>query len=186
MGQGRGVAAPAFWPAYVTLAYIRYNQMNFQAAVRLASQVLEQGKNSVDTSNKVRALLIVGGARGMLAYYGGLFSKIVNGTQIMRNIKKAQSLQPQSAAVMFGLGSYYLLAPGFAGGDKEEAEKYLLKTLELDPLFADACVRLAQLYKARHDMAKYAFYLAKAREIDPDNELAADIDSGRCKFVCLD
>jgi len=175
---------PLFAPAYITLAYLKYRQMDFNEAVRLANEVLKMGEDKVDQSNHVRAHLILAGAKGMIAHYGGPFSKAINGTSVMPNLKRAQKMQPDSAGVAFGLGSFYLLAPGFAGGNLNKAEEYLKKAITLDPLFADAYVRLGQLYKIKGDNVKYKDYLNKALEIDPQNELALDIKSGQCKFIC--
>lgn len=177
-------SAPEFSPAYITLAYIRYIQMNFNEAVRLANKVLEQGRKRVDLSNYVRAYLLRGGVKGMIAHYGGALSKVINGTAVLPNLKSAEKLQPESAGVKFGLGSFYLLAPSLAGGDLEEAQIYLKKAIEVDPLFTDAYVRLAQLYKIKGDSQKYNEYIKKALEIDPKNELALDVSSGRCRFIC--
>jgi Tfp pilus assembly protein PilF len=127
---------------------------------------------------------MVSGAKGMIAHYGGPLSKLINGTAVLPNLKKAQVLQPNSAAVMFGLGSFYLLAPPLAGGNLGKAEEYLKKAITIDPFFADAYVRLGQFYKIKGDNQKYSFYLNKALEIDPQNELANDIYSGKCKFIC--
>ncbi len=175
---------PGFSPTYITLAYIRYIQMNFNEAVRLANKVLEQGQGKVDLSNYVRAYLLRGGTKGMIAHYGKALSKIINGTAVLHNLKRAQELQPESAGVKFGLGSFYLLAPSLAGGDLGEAQKYLEEAVKIDPLFADAYVRLAQLYKIKGDTPKYNVYINKALEIDPKNELALDVSSGKCRFVC--
>lgn len=178
-------ADPEFSPAYITLAYIKYIQMDFNRAVKLAQKVLEHGQDKVDLSNYVRAYLMYAGAKGMIAHYGGPLSKIFNGTAVMPNLKKAQKLQPDSAGVLFGLGSFYLLAPALAGGDLNEAEAYLTKAVAADQLFADAYVRLAQLYRLKGDDNKYDFYLSRALTIDPKNELALDIKSGSCKFICV-
>ncbi|MBN1913195.1 MAG: tetratricopeptide repeat protein [Candidatus Omnitrophica bacterium] len=177
-------ASPGFAPALITLAYIRYTEMDFEAAVKLAGKVLEGEPGETDLSNRVRAYLMMGGAKGMIAHYGGPLSKIVNGTAVFPNLKKAERLQPESAPVLFGLGSFYFLAPALAGGDLDRAQDYLEKAVNADPLFADAYVRLGQLYKIQGDIKKYAEYLEKALEIDPQNELARDIKSGRCKFIC--
>ncbi len=184
----RGVLkqSPDFPPASITLAYIRYIQMNFNAAVRLAVTVLKQGEKNVDQSNHVRAHLIYGGTKGMIAHYGGPLSKIINGTAVLPSLKAAERLQPESAGVNFGLGSFYLLAPTLAGGDLERAEVYLKKAIEIDPLLADAYVRLGQFYKIKGDNVRYNKYLNKALAIDPRNELALDIKNGKCKFICLD
>jgi len=154
--------------------------------VKLAHKVLDMGEKRVDLSNRVRAYLMLGGAKGMIAHYGGPFSKLINGTAVLPTLKSAQKLQPDSAGVLFGLGSFYLLAPRLAGGDIAIAEDYLQRAIKADPLFADAYVRLAQLYKAKGQMQKYSEYLAKALEIDPANEVALDTESGACKFACPD
>jgi Tfp pilus assembly protein PilF len=112
-------------------------------------------------------------------------SKIINGTQVLPNLKKAEGLQPDSSAVSFGLGSFYFLAPIIAGGNRQKAKEYLEKTIETDPLFADAYIRLAQLYKMLGDEKTSKDYLNKALDIDPQNTLVQDFRSGRCKFACI-
>lgn len=178
-------ADPQFWPAYITLAYLKYTQADFDGAVRLALKVRSQGRKRVDLSNYTRSYLIFAGAKGMIASTGGPFSKLINGTQVLPNLKKAEKLQPDSVAVLFGLGSFYFLAPGIAGGSIEKAIYYLERAVEEDPLFADAYVRLAQVYKAKEDIAKYRHYLDKAKEVDPENELLQDEKTGMCKFNCV-
>lgn len=176
---------PEFSPAYITLATMRYIQMKFDQAVRLAYKVREQGREKVDLSNYVRALLLIGGAKGMIAHYGGPLSKAINGTAVLPNLKKAEKLQPNSAGVAFGLGSFFFLAPRVVGGSLEKAEAYLKKTIELDPYFVDAYVRIAQLYRIKGDDARYQDYLKKAEEIDSKNEILLDFKSGKCKFICV-
>lgn len=174
-----------FPPACISLAYIKYMQMDFKGSVKLASRVIDQGRDNVDLSNYVRGLVMYAGAKGMIAHYGGPLSKIVNGLRVKSNLDKAEKLQPNSPGVLFGLGSYYLLAPAIAAGDKNKAELYLKKTIEIDPLFVDAYVRLAQLYNIRKDRNKYNLYMDKALSIDPNNELILDFKSGKCRFVCI-
>lgn len=175
-----------FSPAYISKAYIRYMHGDFNEAVKLAAFVLKEGRHKVDLSNYVRALLLLGGAKGIIAHYGGPLSKIINGTAVLPNLKKASALQPDSPGVLFGLGSFYLLAPHFAGGDRRLAEEYLQKTINADPFFADPYVRMAQLYKLKGDNNKYQAYLNKALEIDPLNELALDVNRGTCRFICVE
>jgi len=176
---------PSFAPAYISLAYIRYRQMNFNQSVKLAVKVIEQGRENVDLSNYVRAILIVSGSKGMIAHYGGPLSKIINGTAVFPALKKAEKLKPDDAAVLFGIGSFYLLAPPLAGGNPDRAEDYLKKAIKADPLFADVYVRLGQFYKLKGNNDKYNFYLNKALQIDPQNDLALDIKNNSCKFICL-
>jgi len=175
---------PRFAPALISLAYIKYFKMDFTGSVRLAARVIQQGQENVDLSNYARAYAMYAGAKGMLAHYGGIFSKAIDGLAVKTNLDKAQKLQPDSPAVLFGLGSYYLLAPVIAGGNKVKAEEYLDKALKVDPFFADVYVRLAQLAGIKGEKEKYNFYMNKALELDPGNELALDTISGRCRFIC--
>jgi tetratricopeptide (TPR) repeat protein len=175
-----------FSPAYITLAYVLYIQLDFNGAVRTVLKVMNQDKDKVDLSNYVRAYLLYGGAKGAIAHFGGPFSKVINGTAVFSNLKKAEKLQPESAAVKYGLGSFYLLAPGFVGGNLLLAEEYLKKSVELDPLFANAYVRLAEVYGAKGDKGKFELYLAKAFEIDPGCELAREVKNNTCKYVCYE
>lgn len=176
---------PQFTPALISLAYIKYFQMDFKASANLALEVIQEGRDHSDVSNYVRAYAMYAGAKGMLAHYGGLISKAIDGLAVKPNLDKAQKLQPNSPGVLFGLGSFYLLAPGIAGGDKAKAQNFLNQAIQADPLFADVYVRLGQLAKIKGDQEKYNLYLQKALEIDPQNELAQDVQSGRCKFICV-
>lgn len=177
---------PGFSPAYITLAYVKYIQLDFNGAVRTVLKVMSQDKDKVDLSNYVRAYLLYGGAKGAIAHFGGPLSKLINGTAVFSNLKKAEKLQPDSAAVKYGLGSFYLLAPGFVGGNLLLAEEYLTESVKLDPLFANAYVRLAEVYQAKGDKGKFESYLARAFEIDPGCELAADVKNNTCKYVCYE
>jgi len=176
---------PGFVPPYISLAYVRYTRMDFAGCVSLAYKVLEIGRDNVDISNYTRAYLLVGGGRGMLAHYGGPISKLANGRAVLPYLKKAERLQPDSPAVLFGLGSFYFLAPGIAGGNRAKARGYLEQAVARDPLFADAYVRLAQVYKAEGELKKYEECIAKAEQIDPQNALLLDMESSECKFICI-
>lgn len=173
-----------FSPAYITMAYLEYMDMHFKQAINFSETVLEQGRDNVDLSNYVRAIVMIAGSKGMIAHYGGPISKLINGTQVLPTLRKAEELQPDSAAVLFGIGAFYMLAPTIAGGDLDQALEYLNKAIKIDPGLADPYVRLAQAYKFKKDNDKYEFYLNKALEIDPKNELALDIKEKKCKFVC--
>lgn len=177
-------AHPDFSPARISLAYIQYIRMNFNESVEQASYVIRQGRDSAGLSNFVRAITMYAGAKGMIAHYGGPVSKAINGTAVLSSLRKAEKLQPDSAAVLFGLGSFYLLAPSLVGGDLDKAIEYLEKAVKADPGFPSIYVRLAQAYLVKGDKAKYEMYLDKALALDPGNEFALDIKSGRCKFIC--
>lgn len=168
-------ADPSYAPAYITLGYMLFETKEYYESIRLAHKVLKMGRENVDPTNYARAYLIIGGANGMIADDGWAFAKLFRGTQVLPYLKKAQRLQPNSAGVLFGLGSFYLLAPRFAGGDKKKAFEYLHRVIEIDPRFVDAYARLAQGYKIEGDDAQAKRFLAKAFELDPQNELTLTI-----------
>ena len=176
---------PEFAPAYISLSYIKYMKMDFNGSARLAYRVIKLGKHRVDMTNLVRAYGLLAGSKGMIAHYGGPISKVINGRVVMPYLKKAQKLQHDSAAVLYGLGSYYLLIPPAFGRNPDKALEYLEKAIEADPKFADIYVRLAQVYLLKGDEDKYNFYIEKSLRIDPKNVIALDIKEGRCKFICV-
>ncbi|MBF0532637.1 MAG: tetratricopeptide repeat protein [Candidatus Omnitrophica bacterium] len=177
---------PDFAPASLSLSYINYIRMDLPRALRLADDVLDRGRDRIGTEEYVEALLLAGGVRGLLAHYGGPVAKITNGLKVLPYLKKAEKLRPQDARVQFGLGSFYLLAPAIAGGDLAKAQSYLQSAVKSDPLLADAYVRLGQVYLRQGQRKTYQDLLHKALSVDPQNELARDILSRRCRFICIE
>ncbi len=163
---------PEFSPAYISLGYMLYDKQEYERSIRLAQKVIKQGMGKVDLTNYTRAYLIIGGAKGMLADRGGPFAKMIHGTHVLPYFKKAEKLQPGSAGVLFGLGSFYLLAPSIIGGDKKKAIGYLERSVSVDPNFADAYARLAQAWRLKGDEKKFKAYLEIALSLDSQNELA--------------
>ena len=178
-------AKPDFAPAYISLAYMKYMQMDFNETVKLAYKVIKLGKENVDLKNFVRAHGLLAGAKGMIAHYGGPLSKVINGRAVMPYLQKAKALDPDSVTVYYGLGSYYLLTPPVFGRDVDKAIEYLKKAVEADSLFADAYVRLAQAYKEQGKLSLYDQYINKAEQIGPNSRLVEDIKSGTCNFICI-
>ncbi|UCG35750.1 MAG: tetratricopeptide repeat protein [Candidatus Omnitrophota bacterium] len=176
---------PKFWPAYITLAFVQYMSMQFVPSLKSAYRVMKQKKDSVDLSNYVRAITLVAGAKGMIAHYGGPLAKMMHGLGVLPLLKKAERLQPNAIAVLMGIGSFYLIAPHIIGGDLDKAIEYLERAVSVDPLFPNAYVRLGQAYKMKGDLKTHEAFMAKVKQLDPQNELLKDITSGACKFLCV-
>ncbi|MDP8266233.1 MAG: hypothetical protein P9M07_04730 [Candidatus Aceula meridiana] len=176
----------SYSPALITLAYIRYIQKDFDGSIRLTGQVINQRRENVDEANFLRAHGLYAAAKGMIAHYGGPISKAINGAGVLKHLNIIQKLAPDSPVVNFGLGSYYMLVSVALGQNFDKAQGYLEKAIAADPLFANPYVRLAQIYKKKGDMKKYEELINKAFELDPGNELAIDINSGECFFICLE
>jgi tetratricopeptide (TPR) repeat protein len=173
-----------FAPAYISLSYLRFMQVDFADSLRYAILARKLGPKRVDFSNYKRAHLMEGGARGMLSHYSGPLSKMIHGFKILPALKRGEKLKPDDAEVYYGLGAFYFLAPRVLGGNLEKAQEYLEKSIMADPLFVDPYVRLAQVYRHMGDEDKYNEYLNIALKLDPGNELALDIKTRTCNFLC--
>ncbi|MCM8814071.1 MAG: tetratricopeptide repeat protein, partial [Candidatus Omnitrophica bacterium] len=175
----------SFAPAYISLAYLYFCRRQFSECGALLETLLRRGRWAMDTGTYVRAHCLYSGAKGMAAYWGGPVAKMTNGSVVLRHLKIAESILPNSDAVAFGMGTYYLLLPPLLGRDLDRAVDLLEKAVAINPLFTDAWVRLAQAYRAKGNEEKFEQLMARACELDPDNVLVQDISSGQCRFICV-
>ncbi|MCM8779951.1 MAG: TRAP transporter TatT component family protein, partial [Candidatus Omnitrophica bacterium] len=165
---------PMYIPALVGVCYIRYHEDKLKEALDMAKKLLD--RPDIDKQDKAIVHMLIGSINARKASKGGFFSKIAYGTKIKVYFQKAVDLAPELSEVHLGLGTFYLKAPGIAGGNIDKAIQELEKAVELTPDFATANARLAQAYKKKGDLAKFQHYLQKAREIDPDNEAITEIE----------
>ncbi len=173
-----------FAPAYISLSYLRFMEVDFTDSLRYAILARKLGPKRVDSGNYKRAHLMEGGSRGMLAHYSGPLSKMIHGFKILPALKRGEKIKPDDAEVYYGLGAFYFLAPKILGGNLDKAKEYLEKSVMADPLFVDPYVRLAQVYRHLGNEDKYNEYLNIALKLDPQNELALDIKTRTCNFLC--
>ncbi|MBU1043098.1 MAG: tetratricopeptide repeat protein [Candidatus Omnitrophica bacterium] len=177
---------PDFFPAFISLSYIKFNLKEYDQAAKLSDRIIRRGKKLADRHTLTRAYLIFAGSKGMIAYNGGLLSAFINGSPVFTNLKRARTLMPDSPEVYYGLGCFYFLAPGAYGGNIDKAKEYLEQAIALDPQIIDAYVRLAQIYKFHGDIDKFDYYLNLALSKEPQNFLANDVKSNTCNFICLE
>lgn len=161
-------ASPYHAPSLITLAYIRYHDDKLNDSLKIVNTIL---KNCPDREDQALAHLMLGIINSKRTTKGWLLSKIQYGMQIKRNFDKAAQLAPEIPDVHLGLGTFFLKAPGFAGGDINKAIDELNIALEMAPDFATANARIAQAYKKKGNLEKYNFYISRAKELDPDNEV---------------
>jgi len=177
---------PDYASPVISLAYVNYVNMDFPAAAQWAARAINLGDDRLDRNNFLRAHGLYAAAKGMIAYYGGPLSKVINHAAVVRHLNIIEERAPEHPVVTFGIGSYHMLIPPVLGRDLEKAREYLEKTIEADPLFPDPYVRLAQIYRIKGDRQKYRDLITKALELDPKNELALDIETRQCNFICFD
>lgn len=168
---------PNHTQSLITLAYIKYHYNEFESALKDLEKVLRQPNN--DRQNLALAYMLIASINARRASLGGLFAKIAYGTRVKGFFEKAKCIAPDLSEVHLGLGSFYLFAPSLLGGNLDMAIKELEYAVKLAPDFATANVRLAQAYEKKGDLEKYNFYIQRAKELDPDNQVLKEQEQGR-------
>ncbi|MDD5595686.1 MAG: hypothetical protein PHY94_05525 [Candidatus Omnitrophica bacterium] len=164
---------PKHAPSLISLAYIRYKYGNLKNAQELIEQALEI--KGLDKENTAIAYLMQGTINSKRSRGGGILNKFFYGTQIKGYFLKAKNFAPDLSEVRLGLGTFYLLAPSFFGGNQKNALEELEEAVKLAPDFATANARLAQAYQKAGNLEKYDFYLQKAKKLDPENEVLEEL-----------
>lgn len=160
---------PRYIPALISLSYIRYKDDKLNEALNLINQVLKI--DSLDKENQALAYMMLGSINSRRSQKGWFFSKLAYGIRIKGYFLKAKELAPDLPEVHLGLGTFYLKAPALVGGSLDKAFEELELAVKIAPEFATANARLAQAYKEKGNLGKYSFYIQRARELDPENEV---------------
>ncbi len=174
-------AYPDFYPAAVALAHLDYLQKDFDRAYQRALQLIEKRKE-LSRFHFTVSLMLAAGAKGVLAKRN-LLVAIPAYFEVNGYLAEAQKQMPDSAEVLYAVGSYHLLTPAVAGGDVEKAIALLERSRQMTPLNPDVCVRLAQAYRANGRPDVSGKYLRQAAQLDPRNELLVDDLSGQKAFL---
>jgi tetratricopeptide (TPR) repeat protein len=166
-------ANKAHVPSLLSLAYIRYKDGKFPDGVSLINHVLNM--DCVDKEDTALAYILLGTINSKYATEGGFLNKVKYGTRIKGYFIKANKLSPGMSEGHLALGTFYLLAPPLVGGNVNKAIKELEAAFEIAPEFATVNARLAQAYRMQGKIEKSNFYLNRAKQIDPGNEVLKEI-----------
>jgi len=165
---------PGHNPSLISLAYIRYKEDELKEALILANKVIKAGVGNKD--NQALAYMMLGSINSRLFKKCFLFGKIKSAFNIKSNFFKARDLAPHLPEVHLALGTFYLLAPSFFGGDLNKALEELEAAVEIAPDFATACARLAQVYRKKGIEDKFHHFIERAKNLDPANEVLREIE----------
>ena len=166
---------PRHGPSLISLSYIRYKEDNLNIALKLIRKAL--GEKGLDRESRALAYMMLGSVNSRRSAKGKFFSKIKYGTRIKGYFLKAKELAPHLPEVHLGLGTFYLKAPAIVGGNLDKAVQELETAVRIAPDFATANARLAQAYQKKGDLEKYNFYIKRAKELDPQNEVLKELVS---------
>jgi len=172
---------PDCFPAEVTLAHLEYLQKDFDRSYRRALQMIGK-KKELSRFHVAVSLMVASGAKGILTKRN-LIKAIPAYFEVNGYLREAQKQMPDSAEVLYAIGSYHLLTPAIAGGDLDKAIVLLQKSRLMTPLNPSVYVRLAQAYRAKGFTAAAQKYINHAMELDPRDELLLDDLSGEKVFL---
>lgn len=81
------------------------------------------------------SLLYVGlaGAQGRMAQKGGILDALRYGLSVKGTLEKAVAIDPDCSLALYGLGRFYVQAPGIAGGDVDKGLALMRRAIALDP-----------------------------------------------------
>ena len=156
----------------ISLAYIIYKEGKLNEALRLANRALVFSR--CDKENQALAYVMLGTINASRAEKGGFFCKIAYGLRIKCYFLKASKLAPDLPEAHLAIGTFYLSAPKIIGGNLDLAIQELKQAVRIAPEFATANARLAAAFKTKGNLEKYNYYLKRARELDPQNEVVSE------------
>ncbi len=109
-------------------------------------QAIDLAEEGLKKSNdKAKFYELLGDIYAVKAQKSGMLSLVFVVPKIKKNWKKALQEDPRRLSARQKLFSFYLMAPGFAGGDPDQALKIAQETLPIDSLHA--IVMLGQYYQ---------------------------------------
>ncbi|MCX5713048.1 MAG: tetratricopeptide repeat protein [Candidatus Omnitrophica bacterium] len=160
---------PKYYPARISLAYIQFRANEFNDAQKTIEDVLNE--DCVDQDTQALSYVLLGNIFSTRSAKGNLMDKMRFTPLVKPYLDKGAEISPNLSEVHLGLGSFYLLAPALIGGSIDKAIEELEKAHKLAPDFATVNVRLAQAYEIKGDKTKFEFYLRRAEELEPNNEM---------------
>ena len=168
---------PSYSSALLSLSYIRLKEDCLKDALKLVNRALVSSRS--DKENQALAYVMLGTINASRAARGGFFSKITYSMCIKGYFLKASKLAPDLPEVHLAIGTFYLSAPKIIGGNLDLAIQELEQAVRIAPGFATANARLAAAFKTKGNLEKYNYYLKRARELDPQNEVVREIENGK-------
>ncbi|MFZ2602772.1 MAG: tetratricopeptide repeat protein [Candidatus Omnitrophota bacterium] len=164
---------PNYPAALNSLAYIKYREGKLGVALKIINRILKI--KSLDRENQALAYLTLGAINSWRATHGWPINKIQYGTQIKCYFQRAKEICPELAETHLGLGTFFLKAPAIVGGNIDNAIKELELAIKIAPNFAAVNARLAQAYQKIGLEDEFKYYLIKAKNLDPQNEVLKEI-----------
>ncbi|MEW6101449.1 MAG: hypothetical protein AB1481_04060 [Candidatus Omnitrophota bacterium] len=154
---------PDHLPSLITLAYIKYHFGKLDESLKIINRVL----GSCPLSNYDTALcyLMKGIISNKRYKKANFLSKLKSGMQIKSYFLTANKLAPDLPEVHLSLGTYYLVAPHFLGGNLDSAIEELELAVAIAPDFASASAKLAQAYKKKGLEDKSEVYRKRAESL---------------------
>lgn len=144
---------------YLQLCKLNLENGNIDMAVSYGEKAVQLDENSSEYH------FWLGQAYGQKAQKASLLNKFTYAKKCKREWEQAVQLDPNNVEARLLLASYYLQAPGIAGGDKNKAKEQASEILKRDLLKGH--LAWAQVYESEKDVEKAEQEYRKAVDIDP-------------------
>ncbi|MEL7298293.1 MAG: tetratricopeptide repeat protein [Pseudomonadota bacterium] len=122
----------------ILLGIITMSRNEFKEALALFEETSKRYPDSAD------AQYWVGASAGSLAGNASIFKAAGHAKKARKAFERAIELDPQHLQAHQGLVQYYLQAPGFLGGDKDEALQLAKRSVSFSPI--EGRLLVAQVY----------------------------------------
>ena len=109
---------------------------------------------------------VLGNLYGIQAQNASIFSKLSYAGKVKDEFKKASDLRPRNIRYRMALMSYYLQAPGIAGGSNEKAREQAGEIAKIDPYEGQMALADVEMGTGNKEKAEQAY--RKAIDMRPD------------------
>ncbi|MEM7763420.1 MAG: hypothetical protein AAF290_05015 [Pseudomonadota bacterium] len=148
----------------ILVGIITMSRNEFKEALALFEEAAERYPNSAD------AQYWVGASAGSLAGNASIFKAAGHAKKARKAFERAIELDAQHLEAHQGLVQYYLQAPGFLGGDKDEALQLAKHTVTFAPI--EGRLLLAQVYGQTKQPEQRAVVFEELISTAPDDPRA--------------
>ncbi|MFK8054079.1 MAG: tetratricopeptide repeat protein [Woeseiaceae bacterium] len=148
----------------ILLGQIEMRQGEFKKALEVFETAAKQHPQNAE------AQYWVGASAGTLAGNASIFKAAGHAKKARRAFEKTIELDPEHYEGHEGLVMYYLQAPGFLGGDKDEALALAMKTVSFEPI--NGRLLLASVYQQTKKPKKRAAVFEELMTIAPNDPRA--------------
>ena len=142
-------------PAFADQSFLEQGRAALQTDPDRASELLE--KAVAQSPNNAEAHYLLGEAYGMQAQRANMFSKAGLAKKTQAEFERAVQLDPNMLDARMGLMQYYMMAPGFMGGDEDKAQQQVDEIRKRDASYGARAQAFLYTQQKKPDLARKVY-----------------------------